>query len=296
MNRQNRNGPETSLSASQIKFWRAPALDGLEFLHGSFGVHSFPRHFHDEYVIGVMVRGVEALQHRGTTHHATVGTVLMINPGELHANFSVDQTGFAYRTLYPPIELLARFTGLIRGSQTEFVLRGLVLRDRALAIQLLKFHTAVEQNSSKLEQQTRFADLLADILVRHATGRTNFQPRRPEFKYVKFVRDYLQENYSKNVSLTQLGVIASMSPYHVNRMFRSQIGMPPHEYQTHLRVIRAKTLIRSGWRPAETAIEVGFVDQSHLARHFKRIVGLTPAEFSPNRKNIHDTPNRCPLP
>src|SRR5689334_25388763 len=52
---------------SEVKFWRIPQLGNLELLHGSYDAQGFPRHMHEEYIFGVMVRGVEALWHRGTT-------------------------------------------------------------------------------------------------------------------------------------------------------------------------------------------------------------------------------------
>jgi AraC-like DNA-binding protein len=61
--------------------------------------------------------------------------------------------------------------------------------------------------------------------------------------------------------------------------------MPPHAFQTQLRVARARKLLREGASPASAALEVGFTDQSHLNRHFKRVLGITPAFF---RKNVQE--------
>ena len=61
--------------------------------------------------------------------------------------------------------------------------------------------------------------------------------------------------------------------------FRAQIGMPPHAYLTHLRIQRAKKLLAEGVRASELAPRVGLYDQSQLTRHFRRIVGMTPARY-----------------
>src|SRR5690349_2277855 len=82
----------------EIKFWRIPRLGNLELLHGDYAAQGFPRHMHEEYILGVMVRGVEALRHQGATYFAPAGSVLMINPGEWHANYAPDEAGFAFRT------------------------------------------------------------------------------------------------------------------------------------------------------------------------------------------------------
>ena len=58
------------------------------------------------------------------------------------------------------------------------------------------------------------------------------------------------------------------------------MGLTPHAYLNHIRVLRARDLLRQGCPIAQAAVNVGFVDQSHLHRHFKRIVGVTPGQYA----------------
>jgi AraC-like DNA-binding protein len=74
-----------------------------------------------------------------------------------------------------------------------------------------------------------------------------------------------------------------LSPFHLLRVFRAAVGLPPHAYQIQLRVARAKELLRAGMPIAAVAVEVGFVDQSHLTRHFKRLVGVPPGRYRVRR-------------
>ncbi len=73
--------------------------------------------------------------------------------------------------------------------------------------------------------------------------------------------------------------MAGLSPFHFLRSFREQVGLPPAAYQTHRRVAAAKRLVRNGCSIADSAAEAGFADQSHLSRHFQRIVGTTPGKY-----------------
>jgi len=68
-------------------------------------------------------------------------------------------------------------------------------------------------------------------------------------------------------------------PTHLVRAFTHTHGLPPHQYLTGRRVELARQLLLDGQRPAEVAAAVGFHDQSHLTRHFKRYLGVSPARY-----------------
>ncbi|MDQ3461350.1 MAG: helix-turn-helix transcriptional regulator [Deinococcota bacterium] len=75
-------------------------------------------------------------------------------------------------------------------------------------------------------------------------------------------------------------MVAGLSPYHLLRVFRLELGLSPHSYQIQRRIGIAKTLLAQGERIAQVAACTGFTDQSHLGRHFKRLVGVTPGQFA----------------
>jgi AraC-like DNA-binding protein len=278
----------------QVRLWRAPALGEMELLHASYTAYAFPRHMHEEYVIGVMVGGVEGLRHRGATHTAPSGSLLLVNPGEWHSNYSIHETGFAYRTLYPPVHLVQRVATELAGREQDApCLRGpVVAEDPTTRRLLLQLHRAIEQNASALEQEARFLAAIAQLITRHSRDPASLPPVRRERSYIRWVRDYLEAHYNENVSLTRLSTLTGVSPFHLLRAFREDVGASPFEYQTQARIAHARRLLRRGCPIAEVALEVGFVDQSHLTRHFKRRVGVTPGQYVIDRKNLQDVKPR----
>lgn len=98
---------------------------------------------------------------------------------------------------------------------------------------------------------------------------------RPVRRALAFIRERLEEP----ITLEELATHADLDKFHLCRAFRSQVGMPPHAYRTHLRVARAKELLTRGVRPSDIAPMVGFYDQAQLTRHFRRLVGTTPARY-----------------
>ena len=82
------------------------------------------------------------------------------------------------------------------------------------------------------------------------------------------------------ITLDDLAEHAALDKFHLVRAFRAEVGLPPYEYLTYLRVSRARELLRRGARVAEAAQAVGFYDESQLHRHFRRIVGVTPGAYA----------------
>ena len=72
-------------------------------------------------------------------------------------------------------------------------------------------------------------------------------------------------------------------PVHLVRAFSAEFDISPHQYLVTRRVDRARRLLLAGEPPHAVAAATGFYDQSHLTRHFKRVVGTTPARYAANR-------------
>ncbi|MCL4865018.1 MAG: AraC family transcriptional regulator [Gemmatimonadales bacterium] len=97
---------------------------------------------------------------------------------------------------------------------------------------------------------------------------------------VDVICDYFQAHLADRVTLIELARATGLTHYAVLRVFRRATGIPPHRYLTQLRVRRAGELLRAGHPPAMVARAVGFADQSHMNRHFRRLVGVTPGTFT----------------
>jgi AraC-like DNA-binding protein len=145
-------------------------------------------------------------------------------------------------------------------------------------------HRVLEEQASALERESRLLWTLARLIVRYADDHPRISPLAKEHAGIQRVRSYLDENYAENVSLEQLAAIAHLSPFHLLRSFRDQVNLPPHAYQIQARIMHAKQLLQTDMSCVETALAVGFADQSHFSKHFKRIVGVPPGLYSSVRK------------
>jgi AraC-like DNA-binding protein len=108
-------------------------------------------------------------------------------------------------------------------------------------------------------------------------------PREPLIRddpALERARDYLGDRLQTRVTLDELAAAAGTDKFRLVRLFRAATGMPPHRYQLAQRVRLARRLIERGVPVAEVAAATGFADQSHLHRHFRRTLDLTPREYA----------------
>jgi AraC family transcriptional regulator len=89
--------------------------------------------------------------------------------------------------------------------------------------------------------------------------------------------EYIQDQLGTDLTVSGIAQAVNMSPYHFTRLFKESTGQAPYQYVVEARARKAKELLTTGrFTISEVALRVGFADQSHLTRHFKRVFGLTP--------------------
>jgi AraC-like DNA-binding protein len=92
------------------------------------------------------------------------------------------------------------------------------------------------------------------------------------------VCEYIDSHLDEKISLDALAAMAGLSVHHFARAFAQSVGVPPHNYLLQQRIEKAQQMLRHTKLPlSEIALAVGFFDQSHLARHFRRLVGTPPS-------------------
>jgi AraC-like DNA-binding protein len=254
---------------------------------------SIPKHAHEDYQFCLSLDWPGEYSYRGTYYAVPAGSLSVIHPGEMHAARDTKnrQTHATFRVMYTNPVLLQSIAAEVSGRHTSLpYFTDPVIVDLSLAQLFLKCHLATESSTPRLECESLLMSTLSQFLRRYADARPLYNPIRPERQRIKRVRDYLHAHAAENISLDHLAYIAGLSPYHLLRLFRREVGLPPHRYHMQLRVARAKTLLAQGLPIGWVAQVLGFADQSHLTRHFKRLVQVTPGQYRrQRRRNVQDT-------
>ncbi|MBB6098681.1 AraC-like DNA-binding protein [Deinobacterium chartae] len=266
------------MPAESARFWHEEALGGFDLLSAHYITHSFAPHSHEGYTFGILEQGVEAFRHQGSRLHASAEQIVLVHPDVIHTGYAPLEDGWTYRMYYLAdgvLERVARELGLRNAPYFPDP----VMNDPLLYRELAALHRDLEGPLSPLEREGRALAAFSRLLLRQARG-VRPPPAAVDSGAVRVARDYLEAHYARGVTLEELARAAGLSPFHLSRRFHLEVGLPPHAYQTLLRVRQASRLLRAGLAPAQVALEVGFADQSHLTRVFRRHHGVTPALYA----------------
>jgi AraC-like DNA-binding protein len=272
----------------EVRYWRLEALDGLEFLHASYVTQRFVKHSHETFSIGIIERGVNSFYYRRCQQAASAGSICAVNPGEIHTG-EPGPNGWTYWNFYPSAATLERVAEEISDRPVGLPdLRSGVIEDVIAAGLLLQMFAAFVKPVSNLERDTRLVEALAWIIRHHADLPCGPRMIKVVPAVIHRSVEYLDAHSDENVSLAELAELTGMSRFHFLRSFRSAMGLPPHAYLTHRRLVCAKAMLLEGEPIAGAAIAAGFADQAHLSRHFKRTFGVSPGRWLAASNNIQN--------
>ncbi|WP_241779831.1 helix-turn-helix domain-containing protein [Streptomyces natalensis] len=259
------------VARQQVSAWRPQVPGVVEVFHAHFTEHTYPMHVHDVWTLLIVDDGAvryDLNRHeRGTPH----GTVSLLPPQVPHNGSPATSHGFRKRVLYLDLtQLDESFIGP--------AVDGPDLADGLLRRRIGQLHTALAHRGDELEAQSRLA-LIRERLRTHLRPGLVARRPAPDHGVAHRLRELLDARLLQGVTLDEAAKLLHAHPTHLVRAFSGAFGIAPHQYLTARRVDRARGLLLDGRPPGEVAAAAGFYDQSHLNRHFTRLVGTTPGRF-----------------
>jgi AraC-like DNA-binding protein len=263
--------------AEWSKFYRYDDRGEVSALHARFVTHRYPRHSHDYFVVGLVESGAQSYTYKGARHVTPAGSIFVVNPDEIHTGEAASEDGYVYRTLCLSVSFVADSTCELGTAPQNPFLRGAVLADHELLIALRRFHQSLSGRHPRMESDALLCEATSLLFGRY--GDTPQRPVRPERSAIVRAREYIEETFAQDISLAGLSKLCLMSPFFFARTFAIDTGLPPHAYLDGVRLRHARRLLDQGEPIASVAISVGYADQSHLTKRFKRLFGITPGQY-----------------
>jgi len=239
----------------------------------------YARHSHEIFSIGAITSGCCTYLHEKTSHSISAGTVVLMNPGDVHACNPVEDQLWSYVMLYVDAQWLAGiqqgFTEETGGmfqpiasthTQSTALFQGLT----GLYAQLVNPHLEV---LAKHE-----AAILFFTAMQQALG-SSVALRKPVNVRVERAAEYIDEHFLRTIRLQDICTAASLSEAYLIRAFEQHYHMTPHAYLINRRIQHAQAQLREGALIADIAQQTGFADQAHFQRVFKKYLAATPGQY-----------------
>ena len=236
----------------------------------------FSKHFHDTYTLGITYKGILKSYILNKDFYFYENSIRLSNPGDTHGGNS---TSWSHANFYPTIELLSSIYEDIYGERKVPYFLDHIINDKILYSKLHSFFVAYFSGFEKLDIETKLHEALSYLIINYTSYHKKPDNYFDDKKTVKLTYEYIKDSIETNFTLDELAENTSLSKYHFLRVFKKEFGLTPHNFIINQRVNKAHDLIKKGLKISEASIEVGFNDQSHFTRNFKKIYGYTPSKL-----------------
>jgi len=267
-------------SCATPRIWRDAQLPFIEARSIADGRKvCYARHSHEIFSIGAITSGCCNYLHEKTCHSISAGTVVLMNPGDVHACNPLDDQPWSYVMLYVDAQWLA---GIEQGFAEE-------------ASEVFQPVAATHTQSAALFNgltglYAQLVDPHRDVLAKHEAAVLFFSSmqqelgrsvalRKPANVRVERAAEYIDEHFLRTIRLQDICAAASLSEAYLFRSFEQSYHMTPHAYLINRRIQHAQTQLREGALIADIAQQTGFADQAHFQRVFKKHLAATPGQY-----------------
>jgi AraC-like DNA-binding protein len=257
------------MSASRSKYYKLSLCDGLEALDTFNHNTSFPFHFHPTFNISIVYKGIFQTRLNDGTANALAGTILITNPGEIHANPFDKDDSVTFFTFYVSADFLYYCND---GKAVCF--KNKVIDDVNLFAQLHNLRLLLINGQTGLGFETGLMNTLNELAAEHGSERIG-----EENNYTLFENFLKEENFSK-FSLEDAARRFGVDKYKFLRLFKFQTGLTPNNYFILKRIEQSKVMLTQGHDLLSVAIDLGFYDTAHFCNHFKKFTGISPVAYT----------------
>jgi AraC-like DNA-binding protein len=262
------------------RFWRDDALPFIEARAIADGREvCYARHSHAHFSIGAITAGRSTYVHEHAQFEVAAGTVVLMNPGDVHACNPIDDQPWSYVMLYvetPWLTDLQHQSGFAKDLEFR-PFSATHLQDAALFHDLIAlYQVLIDEQQDVLRKQSAAVEFFSDLQPHlNPAGQAL---REPNFKLER-AADFIREHCTDLLSLDDICVAAQLSPSYLIRAFKQHYGMTPHAFLVNQRIQFARERLRSGQLIADVALAAGFADQAHFQRAFKQHLAATPGQY-----------------
>ena len=266
--------------ATSPRFWRdaqLPFVEARDVLDGR--QLCYAPHSHEFFSIGAITRGRSSYLNQKAREEVAAGTLVLMNPGDVHACNPLDGQAWSYRMFYVDVAWLTELQHQLGFSRNQ-PLRAyadILSHDPALYRGLNDLYRLLgDEQAELMHKHCALLDFFAELQQRLDPAPAKSREDNPR---LRLAAELIRERCTEALKLEDICAATGLSASYLTRSFRRCYGMTPHAYLINSRVQFAQARLRRGGQIAEVALAAGFADQAHLQRTFKQLLAATPGQY-----------------
>ncbi|MFB7642702.1 helix-turn-helix domain-containing protein [Peribacillus butanolivorans] len=243
---------------------------GITALSASMTDFTYKKHSHKEYAIGVTLRGIQHYNLDGSLQLSYQNGVMLFNPEQAHDGRAHDETGLDYVMLYIEPQLLLEVIekkDIVRFSNP-------IVYDNRLEQRILNLSNAILSGKDEALCSELLLSLTDSLIQTNLS--TDY---KKDNVLIRKAKDMFHNNLENVLKLDEICKELNLSKFKFIRSFKAHTGVSPYQYFLNCKIERAKQLIEKKRDIYSAVAECGFVDLTHLNKHFKSIYGTTAFEY-----------------
>jgi AraC-like DNA-binding protein len=262
-------------------FWRDSRMPYVELRRVVDGREvCYAPHSHTQWSLGAITEGQSTFLYRGNQLKVSEGNLVIMNPHWVHACNPINDQPWGYLMLYIDTDWLTNLryeAGLLDKPYWQDISTATMSDNEWYVGYCQMAECLLRSDRELLEKQTTVVEYLTALM--HELSDQAAEPRTKAPDNLQAVAEYLKAHASLEVSLDTLCELSGYSPGHLIRSFKRHFGFTPHAYLINYRIQYGQRELKRGKPIAETAVNVGFADQPHFQRTFKKLLAATPKQY-----------------
>ncbi len=268
----------SSSHSASPNFWHDIKLPFVEMrsIKGARSI-GYAKHSHESFSIGAITGGKSTYLNGKMKEQVSAGTVVIINPEEMHACNPVVDEPWSYHMLYVDHAWLATLQHELGFSANADFRPFSTTSTNSLFVELTTLcGILADEHADHLQKHGAVIDFFSMLQNRLDPASTSSKDAN-----VKLMRaaEFIKENFNRSLKLEEICAAAELSPAYLIRAFKHQFGMTPHAYLINHRIQQGRAQLRRGHAIADIALDIGFSDQAHFQRAFKQHLAATPGQY-----------------
>ena len=247
----------------------------------------YSKHSHETFAIGIIGTGEIGIEfHAQEKQYLSPNQIVVFNPNQVHHTNSKTKKSLDYYTLHVNLPWCKKIQSELFDEKDKFInIRPNIIDEKNIHDKLIRIFENIRLNKSECDNE-KLEEVLVYILKKYSKVDTDNEKNEYENILLDKVEKYILDNTDNPITLEDISLEVGYNESYITRVFKKKFGLTPHAFLINKRVEKAKRKLLNDEdvNLAQLSNEVGFYDQSHFSKVFKRVFAMTPNNYKNAKK------------